>query len=104
MRASIPARQLRSRRNRRVRSNANRALPGVPVRCNPTRLTPSASIAWSLAAVPNPRSPTTVPGGQPVSATTRCNDGSSCGASGGFPCSTWWSAMKPRSSSASSRV
>jgi hypothetical protein len=51
LRASIPTRQLRSRRNRRVRSWASRALPGVPVGCNPTRLTPSAATARSLAAV-----------------------------------------------------
>jgi hypothetical protein len=54
MRASIPTRQLRSRRNLRVRSCSSRALPGVPVRCSPTRFTPNAAIAWSLAAVPNP--------------------------------------------------
>jgi hypothetical protein len=41
----------------------------VPVRCSPTRLTPNASMAWSLAAVPNPRSPTTVAGGRPVHTT-----------------------------------
>ena len=89
MRASMPTRQLRSRRKARVRSTASRALPGVPVRCSPTRLTPNAATAWSLAAVPNPRSPTTVPGGRPVTAMTRATAGISRGASGGLPRWSW---------------
>jgi hypothetical protein len=43
----------------------------VPVRCSPMRWTPRSATAWSLAAVPNPRSATTVPGSRPVLATTR---------------------------------
>jgi hypothetical protein len=104
MRASIPTRQLRSRRNRRVRSNPNRARSGVPVRYSPTRFMPNASIAWSLAAVPKPRSPTTVPGGRPVTPMTRWTAGTSWGASGGLPRWSWWSQTNPRSSSATSSV
>src|SRR5207244_3330389 len=76
------------------------ALPGVPVRCNPTRLTPSSARARSLAAVPKPRSPTTVPGARPVTATTRSTAGTSWGASGGLPWWGGWPATKPCSSSA----
>jgi hypothetical protein len=50
----------------------------------PNRLTPSASTAWSLAAVPNPRLPTTVAGTRSVTAATRWTDGTGCGASGGL--------------------
>jgi hypothetical protein len=63
VRASIPTRQLRTRLNRRVCSQARRALPGVPVPACPMRVTPSWARAASLAAVPTHgrRPPGTMP-------------------------------------------
>jgi hypothetical protein len=69
----------------------------MPLRGNPMCLTPSAVSAWSLAAVPNPRSPTTVAGARPMSATTGCADGSSYGRVRWVACWSSWSATKPRS-------
>jgi hypothetical protein len=50
-------------------------LAWVPLRCNPIRATPSSASSRSLAALPNPRSPTTVPGARPVIATTHWTAG-----------------------------
>src|SRR6266545_4177682 len=79
-------------------------LAGRALRATPIRWTPRAARAMSLAAVPNPRAPTTVPGGRPVSAITSVTAGTSWAASPGLPLWVWWVAMKPRSHSASSTV
>jgi hypothetical protein len=51
-----------------------------------------------------PRSPTTVPGGRPVSAMTSVTAGTSWAASPGLPLWVWQTAMKPRSHSPTSTV